>query len=170
MNRTQALSTVPQYFHTYIRQVEEGDILEILQAQVGEIRNFFQAIPVDKWDYAYADGKWTLKEVLGHILDTERIFGYRALRFSRKDATDLPGFDENDFVTHGNFQHRTPESLIEEFDLLRRSNLLMLENLPSDGLERLGTANSLLVSVGAIAWILAGHPVHHIGVIRERYL
>lgn len=170
MNRTQALDTSPQYFHTYINKVEEGEILTILRDQVSEIRQFFEAIPADKWDYAYAEGKWTIKEVLGHLIDTERVFGYRGLRFSRKDATDLAGFDENDFVTYGNFQSRTPESLIEEFELVRRSNLMMFENLSADGMERLGTANSLLVSVGAIAWINAGHPIHHIGVIKERYL
>lgn len=170
MNRTQALDTAPLYFHTYINRVEEGDILEILRSQIKEVRDFFTAIPEEKWEYAYAEGKWTLKELLGHLIDTERVFGYRGLRFSRKDAIDIPGFDENLFVANGGFNERSSESLMEEFELCRRSNLLMLENLPEGGFELLGSANSLLSSVGAIAWILAGHPIHHIGVVKERYL
>lgn len=170
MNRTQALDTAPQYFHTYISKVEDGEIFSILKSQLGELEAFFNAIPAEKWDYAYAEGKWTVKQVLGHILDTERIFGYRGLRFARKDSTDLPGYDENHFAAQGNFENRSPESLWEEFSLLRRANLLLLENLPEGGLDRLGTANKLLISVGAIAWILAGHPLHHVGTIRERYL
>ncbi len=170
MDRTQALSTAPQYFHTYINKVEEGDILSILRSQIQSLGSFFQSIPEDKWGFAYADGKWTVKEVLGHLVDTERIFGYRALRFCRKDGTELAGYDENAYVAQGAFNSRSPETLMEEFELLRRSNILMLESLPEDGFQRLGTANALLVSVGAIAWILAGHPIHHVGVIKERYL
>ena len=170
MDQSQALATSPQYFHTYINKVESGDILDILKAQIGTLNAFFSSIPAEKWDYAYAEGKWTVKEVLGHLVDTERVFGYRGMRFARKDATDLPGYDENDFVAHGHFQSRSPEGLMEEMELLRRTNILMLENIPVESMEHLGTANSLLISVGAIAWILAGHPIHHMGVIRERYL
>lgn len=170
MNRSQALDTAPQYFHNYIMQVDEGDILPILEAQVADIKAFFAAIASEQWGHAYAEGKWTLQEVLGHLIDTERVFGYRALRFARKDATDLPGYDENHFVAQGNFQGRDPNGMIEEFILLRQTNLLLLHNLPQGGMDLLGTANSLLMSVGAIAWVLAGHPNHHIAVIKERYL
>lgn len=170
MNRTQALETAPQYFHTYIQQVDEGEILEILDQQMTQIKAFFGTISPDQWGYAYAEGKWTVQEVLGHLIDTERILAYRALRFARKDATDLPGYDENHFVAQGNFQNRDPHMMVEEFMLLRQVNLIMLRNLPAGGLDLLGTGNSLLMSVGAIAWILAGHPNHHIAVIKERYL
>jgi len=170
MNRSQALDSAPQYFHNYIKQVDEGDILSILEGQVTDIKAFFAAVTPEQWGHAYAEGKWTLQEVLGHLIDTERVFGYRALRFARKDATDLPGYDENHFVAQGNFKERDPQGMIDEFVLLRQTNLLMLRNLPEGGMDLLGTANALLMSVGAIAWVLAGHPNHHIGVIKERYL
>lgn len=170
MNREQALSTSPQYFHAYINQVPDRDILAILDQQLAGFHAFFLGLADEQWDIRYAEGKWSVKEVVGHMVDAERIFGYRALRIGRNDATDLAGFEENAYVEAGEFDRRTPHSLMEEFDLVRRANIVMLKGLPEGALERLGTANKLLVSVGALAWIMAGHVEHHVKVVGERYL
>lgn len=170
MNREQALSTSPSYFHRYIEQVPDGDILRIMDSQLAGFHAFFLGLEDPQWDLRYEAGKWSIKEVVGHMVDCERIFGYRALRIGRNDATDLPGFEENDYVAHGGFDHRAPMDLMEEFDLLRRSHIVLLRGMPEGAMARLGTANQLLVSVGAIAWIMAGHVEHHTKVVGERYL
>lgn len=170
MNRSQALSSSPEYFRGYIQEIPDREIISILQQQLTGFHAFFLGLEDADWERRYAEGKWSVKEVVGHMIDTERIFGYRAMRIARKDATDLAGFDENAYVVSGEFDRRTPMSLMEEFDLVRRSNLVMLQGLPEGAMERLGTANSFLVSVGALAWIMAGHVEHHTKVIAERYM
>jgi uncharacterized damage-inducible protein DinB len=122
-----------------------------------------------KGDHAYAPGKWTVKEVIGHICDAERIFAYRALRFSRGDSTELPGFDENAYVANSNFRSRTMEDLLEELWAVRAATLSLAKYLPESALSMRGSANGAPVTVRALLYIIAGHERHHLGILRERY-
>jgi hypothetical protein len=122
-----------------------------------------------KGDHAYAPGKWTVKEVVGHVCDTERIMAYRALRFSRGDQTDLPGFDENDYVASSNFASRTMDDLLEELWSVRAATLSLAKHLREDVLSRRGKANGDAVSVRALLYIIAGHERHHLAILQDRY-
>ena len=163
------LSEVPSYTRPYFEKVGETDVIQLMRENISVFESFYRNIPVEKWDYAYAEGKWTIKEVLGHIIDSERVFQYRALRFSRNDQTDLPGFDQDLFVSAGNTKHRTPESLIEEYVLVRKAGLALFENLSAEELSRSGLANGFKVKVGWIAYMITGHEIHHIEILKERY-
>jgi len=122
-----------------------------------------------KADYAYEPGKWTVKEVMGHLCDAERIFAYRALRIARADSTDLPGFDENAYVANSNFKARTMEDLLEEMWAVRAATLSLAKHLPEASMTNRGTANGSPISVRALLYIIAGHERHHLGILRERY-
>ncbi|WAC41848.1 DinB family protein [Pedobacter sp. SL55] len=158
----------PTWYKGYIDLVD-GDVLQILDRQAEEFASFVQQ-NADKADYAYAPGKWTIKEMLGHIIDTERIMVFRLTCFARAEQAALPGFDENDYVTNANFRDRTLLSLCEEFVLLRKSNMYLLQSLNEEELNRAGTANGNQITVKALVYILAGHVMHHKKVIVERYL
>lgn len=164
-----AASEYAPYYERYISRVT-GDILDELKEQPAALAAFIHNIPPEKGDYAYAPGKWTLKEVLGHILDTERIMAYRALRIARNDQTPLPGFEENDYAAAARYSERDLESLLEEFELLRRSNLFLFESFSAEELKRSGTASGQTVSVRALLYIIVGHVKHHRMIIEERYL
>jgi hypothetical protein len=122
-----------------------------------------------KGDFAYAPGKWTVKEVIGHICDTERIFAYRALRFARGDSTELPGFDENAYVAGSNFRSRTMDDLLEELWAVRAATLSLAKHLPESAMSLRGSANATPVTVRALLYIIAGHERHHLALLRERY-
>lgn len=122
-----------------------------------------------KGDYAYGSDKWTVKEVVGHMCDAERIFAYRALRFARGDSTELPGFDENAYVPNSNAKARSMDDLLEELWSVRAATLSLAKQLPESALSRRGSANGTPVSVRALLYIIAGHERHHLGVLRERY-
>jgi len=157
------------FYAGYIAALPPGDILEILELQKDQFRQFAASISADRETFRYAPGKWSLREVVGHLIDAERVFSYRALCFSRGDETPLPGFDENFYVANADFDSRTLQSLIEELTLLRSANVLLFRSLAPEDLERVGVANTHPVSVRALAFILAGHVQHHFGVLRERY-
>ena len=123
-----------------------------------------------KGDFAYAPGKWTIKQVVGHICDAERIFAYRALRFARGDVAPLPGFDENAWMPAARFDARPLGDLAAELDAVRRATLALLRTFDADALARRGTANNKEISVRALAYVIAGHERHHVGILRERYL
>ena len=123
-----------------------------------------------KGDFAYGPDKWTVKEVVGHMCDTERIFAYRALRFSRSDSTPVPGFDENTYAANGPYSNVSLSDLADEFDHVRRATIHLFANLGDEARSRRGTANAAEISVRALAYIIAGHETHHMGVIRDRYL
>ena len=125
---------------------------------------------MDKFDYSYAEGKWTIKEIIQHIIDTERIFAYRALRISRNDKTPLPGFDENDYVDNTNAKRRGIQDLLSEFSAVRHSNLLMYKSFSDEQLRRIGIASNNEVSVRALGFLILGHLKHHQKVFQERYL
>ncbi len=158
----------PTWYKGYIDLVE-GDVLDLLETQAQEFTDFVQQNS-DKADYAYAPGKWTIKEMFGHIIDTERIMVFRLTSFARAEKTALPGFDENDYVTHSHFADRSLESLCQEFVLLRKSNMYLLKSLNEEELSRSGSANGNQITVKALVYILAGHVMHHKKVIVERYL
>ncbi|HEX8377946.1 MAG TPA: DinB family protein [Pedobacter sp.] len=157
------------FYQTYIDKVGD-DVLSELKDQIESLSTFLKSIPQAKINYAYAEGKWTVKEVLGHIIDTERIMSYRLLRFARNDASPLPGFQENDYVKNSHYATQDFNLLIEEMLALRKANLYLFNSLIDEELERRGVANNSPLSVRALLFILAGHLKHHVGVLKERYL
>lgn len=160
----------PPYYQHYIGLVQGTNILKELDAQVIAIQALISEIPEDKEDFVYAEGKWTIKEVLGHIIDTERILGYRAMRFARKDHTPLPGFDENQYVANAHFNKQTLYNLAHEFAIVREANLALWKHFSEEELDQVGNANGVNVSVRAILYMIAGHATHHLNVIKLRYL
>ena len=157
------------YYERYISLVPEGDILSILEAQAAEVRRALGAVPESRAGYRYAEGKWSIREVLGHLTDTERVFGYRALCVGRGDPTPLPGFDQDVFSASA-FHDACPlASLLDEFELVRRSHLLLFRHLPADAWTRIGVANESPVSPRALAYDLAGHVIHHLKGLRDQY-
>ena len=157
------------FYGSYIEKVAD-DVFAVLRQQAETLPELIRHIPAGKGDYAYAPGKWTIKEVLGHLIDTERIMTYRALRFARNDAQNLPGFEENEYVAESHYHERTLQSLAEEFAALRKANLFLFESLNGEELLRKGMANDNPVSVRALLFIMAGHIIHHQHVLQERYL
>jgi hypothetical protein len=155
---------------TYIQALENVELFEELEISLHDFIKFIQNIPMDKFDYSYAEGKWTIKEIIQHIIDTERIFAYRALRISRNDRTPLPGFDENFYVDNTNAKSRSIQDLLTEFSTVRHSNMLMFKSFSDEQLRRIGIASEHEVSVRAIGFLILGHLKHHQKVFTERYL
>ncbi|MEO5948013.1 MAG: DinB family protein [Chitinophagaceae bacterium] len=164
------LSTVPEWFHGYINAVKENDLTEALKNQTTLFNSFFKSVPVEKREFRYAEDKWSVKEIIQHIIDAERVFTYRALRFARKDDTPLPGFDENKYADNANTQKRKWDDLIDEFNAVRHSAEILFNSFDEDQLNATGIASGKPVSVLAIGFIIAGHANHHILIIKERYL
>ena len=164
------LSRVPAFYHNYISQVPEDDLGEAFQKESPAFFEFVKTIPPAKYDYRYADGKWTVKEVLQHIIDAERIFAYRALRFARKDPTFLPGFDENSFADNAKADKREWNNLVEEFKAVRAASEYLFASFDDDQLQAAGTANNNSNYVLGIGFIVVGHSLHHVRILKERYL
>ena len=159
-----------EYYSTYIDRVSDGDIVARLDQQLPDTLAFLRSIPESKHDHRYAPGKWSIREIVGHLGDGERVFQYRAWRFSRADTTPVPGFEENDYVANAPFSRISVSDLISEFESLRKATVKMFSALDAEAMGRRGTANGHEISVRAIAWIMAGHVDHHQMVLRERYL
>lgn len=168
MNRPRA-HEFGEFYQKYIGTVKD-DVLAELEEQATSFPAFILSIPAEKADFAYAEGKWTIKELIGHMIDTERIMSYRALRVGRNDKTHLPGFEENDYVTNAHFADRSLESLAEEFKLLRKANVFLFRSFNDDELGRMGTASGWPISTKALLFISAGHLNHHKKILLERYL
>ena len=164
------LSRVPSFYHNYIRQVKQSDLAAAFQTHTIELTGLLRTIAPDKWDYRYAVGKWTIKEVVQHIIDAERIFCYRALRFARMDATPLPGFDENFYAENAEAGKRTSEELIAELETVQRSSVHLFNSFSENQLERSGVSNNNSIYVKAIGYIIVGHALHHKNILVERYL
>jgi hypothetical protein len=158
------------YYEGYISRVPDGDIVAALGKQLEETLALIRGIPEARGDYRYAEGKWSIKELLGHVIDGERVFAYRALRFGRGDTTPLSGFEQDDFVKGADFNKRTLEDLAKEYEYVRLASISLFESLEDRAWERRGTANNNDVSVRAIAFIIAGHERHHVEILRTRYL
>jgi uncharacterized damage-inducible protein DinB len=157
------------FYETYISKVKGNDIVGILEAQRLQMAQLFAARSERDGNFRYAPGKWTVKEVLGHVSDSERIFVYRALRIARADQTPLSGFEQEDYVRGGNFAERTLADLAEEFALVRAASIALFKSLSKEAWQRRGVANKNEVSVRALAFIVAGHELHHRLILEERY-
>lgn len=158
------------YYNTYISKVEGDGAMSMLESQPAELRSMLGELDEERGSYAYAEGKWTLKELLSHIIDGERIFSYRILRISRGDETPIEGFEQDDYITNSNANNRPLDDLISEFELERKANMLMFRNISDEGSRRMGTASGVGVSVRALVYIAAGHFAHHAAILQERYL
>ena len=163
-------TSYPGYFQKYIDQVPEQDLFTAFNKQLPVIGSFLPAVTEERSTYTYAEGKWTIKELLQHITDTERIFNYRALCFARGEKASLPGFEENDYAAHSNANSRTWQSLVDEFLAVRQSTELLYRSFTADALSVSGTANNNAITVASMGFITLGHFYHHKKVIEERYL
>ena len=158
------------YFLTYINKAGDLNLLDGLKENGNITLNFFKSLVEDKYDFSYAEGKWSIKELLQHIIDTERVFTYRALSFSRKDAVALPGYNENEYAAASEANKRSKQSLLNEYKALRLATIALYESFSEEMLLQIGNASNSDLSVRAIGFILIGHENHHCQIIRERYL
>ena len=158
------------YYETYISKVAEGSLLETLAVQRDDTASLLAGLTKAQADYRYAEGKWSLKEVIGHVADAERIFAYRALRIARGDQTPLASFDENAYVPASGCDRRPLPDIAREFRAVREATIVLLGSLDAAAWQRVGTASGKPVSVRALGYIIAGHERHHLRVLRERYL
>ena len=158
------------FFEGYLQCSSKGILVEELEISLHEFIRFVQNIPMDKFDFRYAEGKWTIKDIIQHIIDAERIFAYRALRISRNDPTPLPGFEENDYVENTDANSRSIQELLTELSAVRHSNLLLFKSFSNEQLTRMGTASNHPISVRALGFLIIGHQKHHQKVFQERYL
>ena len=169
MNRPLESEYAP-YYRGYVAQVAEEEILPVLRSQIDALDLLLDQVTPERETYRYAEGKWSIREVIGHLIDGERVFGYRALCIARGENQNLPGFDEKEYMLSAPYNRVDLEDLMSEFRLVRLSNIAMLRNLDEEAWSRMGTANDAPVSVRALAFIMGGHIRHHMGVLSERYL
>ena len=157
-------------YQAYIGLIEEDNLIEALENGQRKVREFILSFPKDRLEYVYEAGKWTIRQVLLHITDTERIMSYRALRFARNDQTNLPGFDQDQYMQFANISGRKLPQLSEEFMITRESTLSLFRTFDETCLKRQGTANGKGVSVLALGYIIAGHCQHHLNILNQKYL
>jgi hypothetical protein len=158
------------YYSKYISLVADGDVLAALEAQIAETLALLRSIPESQAGFRYAPDKWSMKELVGHLIDSERIFAYRALRFARNDKTPLPGYEQDDYIRNASFDNCSLADLAAEFESVRRATLYLFKHLDREAWTRRGLANDSEASVRAIAYIIAGHELHHREILRTRYL
>ena len=168
MSRPTETEYAPDY-QSYVAHVAEDEILPAMRSQIDAVDVLLDRVAPERETYAYAEGKWTIRQIVGHLIDGERVFGYRALCIARGETQDLPGFDENAYMPNAPYEHVELEDLLSEFRLVRLSNIAMLRTLDEAAWTRMGMANGAPVSVRALAYIMVGHARHHMGVLRERY-
>ncbi len=168
-NRPQASEYAP-YYEKYVALVPDGELAETLEDQLKETKSLLGSLSEKEANFRYAEGKWSIKEVLGHISDQERVFGYRLLRIARGDQTPLAGFEHNEYVKMGNFSARPLAELLDEFTAVRQASIALLRSLDTAAWLRQGVANQQEISVRALAFILPGHARHHRQILQERYL
>ncbi|HXM47732.1 MAG TPA: DinB family protein [Pyrinomonadaceae bacterium] len=156
-------------YQGYIGQVTEQEILPVLRSQLDALDVLLGRVTPERETYRYAEGKWSIREIAGHLIDGERVFGYRAFAIARGDRNNMPGFDQNEYILTSPYNRIDLEDLLSEFRLARLSNIAMLRTLDDESWMRIGTANDNQVSVRALAFIMAGHVRHHMEVLRERY-
>lgn len=169
---TKSLNTTEynEYYQTYIDACGNDNLIDELAKNHKSSLKLFKSIPFEKQEYSYADGKWTIKELLQHLIDSERIFAYRSLRIAREDKTNIPGYEHNDYVPVSRANLRKYDDLVEEFDAIRKSTISLFKSFDKKMLLSNGTANNDKISVRAIGFIMVGHFNHHSKIIRERYL
>ncbi len=164
------INPLPRFFDTYIQKVEEEELVSSLQRNLTVLETLDLQLLESLGDRVYAPGKWTVKDIFQHMIDTERIQVYRAMRIARNDKTVLPGFDENLFAANTNLKRITLQELIEEFMVLRKSSILMFKGFDAERLQRTGICFQVEISVLALGFVLSGHQIHHLQVIGDRYL
>ena len=165
-----APSEYAPYYARYVDRIPEGDLAVILQQQGAEIVTLLGGLSEEQGDFRYAPGKWCIKELVGHVTDAERVFSYRALRFSRGDQTELAGFDENQWTPNSGATGRTLRDLTSEFAAVRQATIALVRSLTEEQAVRSGVASGYSVTVRGQLYIIAGHAAHHVAVLRERYL
>lgn len=159
------------YQESYIKLVDTTySLIEELEISIHNFIHFVREIPMDKYDYRYAEGKWTIKDIIQHLIDSERIFAYRALRFSRRDETALPGFEENMYADNAHGSERSINDLLTEMSALRHANIMMFKSFSEADMLRKGTASGYTVSTRAFGFLIIGHQNHHMKIFKERYL
>jgi len=158
------------FYAPYIDALNNADLLEELEISMADFIKFVREIPLGKHDYRYAEGKWTIKQIIRHIIDSERIFAYRAVRFARKDNTELPGFDQDIFVGNVDVERSNIQELLTEFSAVRYASLLLFKTFDQEQLNAVGVASGNPISVAALGFIIIGHQKHHQQVFTERYL
>jgi len=164
------LSKVASFYHNYINLITHDDIVTAFKTETPKLIKFIDGIPASKQDYRYADGKWSIKELLQHMIDAERIFCYRALRFARKDTTPLSGFDENNYAANAKTENRKWDELVDELKTVRKASEYMFCSFDEEQLNSTGISSNNSISVLAIGYIVVGHTLHHTNILKERYL
>ncbi len=170
LSRRPAADEHAPYFARYLALVADGDVLATLERQARETRALLGGLDETRAGHRYAPDKWSVREVLGHVIDTERVFAYRALSFARGSEVELPGFDEDAFARAAQHERVPLTALLDDYACVRAASLALLRRLDVTAFERRGVANGKEISVRALAWLMAGHELHHQGVLRERYL
>ncbi|MBA4155468.1 DinB family protein [Flavobacterium sp.] len=171
MNTSSLQSTeYATFYKPYIEALGEVVLMNELEQSLSFFINFLKTIPIEKQEFRYAEGKWTIKDIVQHLIDAERIFVYRALRIARKDKTPLPGFEENEYVETAFANNRAMNDLMDEFTTVRKATISLFKTFTEEQLLRMGTASEKPVSVRAIGFITLGHQKHHEKIIKERYL
>ncbi|HVM92204.1 MAG TPA: DinB family protein [Terriglobales bacterium] len=158
------------YYERYISLVKSDDIVSSLQKQGQETLELLGKVRAERGEFRYAPGKWSVKEVLGHINDTERIMSYRVLRIARGDRTPIEGFEQDDYIAGGKFWRRAIDDLLQEFATIRNATVQLVRHLDAEAAERHGTANNKEISARAIVYVIAGHELHHRRILQEKYL
>lgn len=164
------LKTIPEFYHKYVNLVEEESATDALAKNTENVHKFLQQLPDDKWNFRYAEGKWSIKELIQHIIDAERIFSYRALCIARGETQSLPGFDENTYADASNADRRSKEELTDEFNAVRKATEALFQSFNEEQLSKTGIANNNSITVNGIGFIVAGHVTHHLNILKERYL
>lgn len=160
----------PDYFKNYFAQLSDGPLVEVWENYLEEALEFWRSISEAEANYAYAEGKWTIKEMLLHIIDTDRVFGYRAMAFARGEKQALPGFDHNMYVEHSEANTRAFADLLQEYESVKIANLSLLKSFSEEQLQLSGNMSGVETSVLALAYVMAGHDLHHIAICKERYM
>ncbi|RXK50686.1 DinB family protein [Aquirufa rosea] len=157
------------YFTEYLNFEPNENIFEVFENQTKIILDIYQNLSPRQWSYAYSPGKWTLQQLLGHMVDTERIISYRALAISRGEQQALPGFDENAYLVKAHYENQNPELILKQYHLTRQATIALLQSFSPDQWNTIGQANGNSVSVRALSWMIAGHEKHHLSIMNERY-
>ncbi len=159
----------PEYFETYFKNIKDKNPIELMESQKIEISSLLSGLSEAKANYRYAEGKWSIKEVLGHLIDSERVFCYRAVAIARGETQSLPGFEQDDYVHYGNFDSRELSDLLDEYQKVREATIPLLKSFDEKDYDKRGVANNNPLTVRAVMFLIPGHEKHHLNILKERY-
>ncbi|MCB0733844.1 MAG: DinB family protein [Flavobacteriales bacterium] len=162
--------SIPVYYRPYLEGVQSQQVMDALQEELEGFQKLFGKLTAAQLNFSYGPDKWTMRQLWLHLMDTERVMSYRAMRFARGDRTELPGFEQDDYVLAPGLTDRSRKSLMDEWNAVRESTLTLFKSLNADELKREGIANGYVMSVNALGFIIAGHMIHHLKVVRDRYI